>query len=94
MATVDRHGLPLTVTTHAAHDHEVTVIQLTFGFYMIEARPGNLVGDRAYDSDQLDEQIPSECTEMIAAHRGNRKRKTLDGPECVATSDTGSSNAS
>jgi hypothetical protein len=32
MAIVDRHGLPLAVTTHAANHHEVTVAQLTFGF--------------------------------------------------------------
>ena len=37
MAIVDRHGLPLAVTTHAANHHEVTLVQLTFDFYMIEA---------------------------------------------------------
>jgi transposase len=51
MAIVDRHGLPLAVTTHAANHHEVTLVQLTFDFYMIEARPDHLIGDRAYDSD-------------------------------------------
>jgi hypothetical protein len=50
MAIVDRHGLPLAVTTHAANHHEVTLVQLTFDFYMIEAKPQNLIGDRAYDS--------------------------------------------
>jgi len=54
MAIVDRHGLPLAVTTHAANHHEVTLVQLTFDFYMIEAKPENLVGDKAYDSDPLD----------------------------------------
>ena len=54
MAIIDRHGLPLAVTTHAANHHEVTFVQLTFDFYMIEAKPENLIGDRAYDSDQLD----------------------------------------
>jgi hypothetical protein len=34
----DRHGLPLAVTTHAANDHEVTLVQLMFDFYMIEAK--------------------------------------------------------
>jgi transposase len=37
MAIVDRHGLPLAVTTHAANHHEVTLVQLTFDFYMIES---------------------------------------------------------
>jgi transposase len=38
MAIVDRQGLPLAVTTHAANHHEVTLVQLTFDFYMIEAK--------------------------------------------------------
>jgi hypothetical protein len=45
-----------TVTTHAANHHEVTLVQLTFDFYMIEAKPDNLIGDKAYDSDPLDQQ--------------------------------------
>jgi len=57
MAIVDRHGLPLAVSTHATNHHEVTLVQLTFDFYMIEAKPEKLIGDRAYDSDQLDEQL-------------------------------------
>ena len=38
MAIVDRHGLPLAVTTHVANHHEVTLVQLTFDFYTIEAK--------------------------------------------------------
>ena len=33
------------------------LVQLCFDFYMIEAKPENLIGDRAYDSDPLDEQL-------------------------------------
>src|ERR1700722_4985606 len=39
MAIVDRHGLPLSVSTHAANHHEVRLVQLCFDFYMIEAKP-------------------------------------------------------
>jgi transposase len=39
MAIVDRHGLPLSVSTHAANHHEVRLVQLRFDFYMIEAKP-------------------------------------------------------
>ena len=75
MGIVDRHGLPLSVSTHAANHHEVTLVQLSFDFYMLEAKPENLVGDRAYDSDPLDEQLRREGIEMIAPHRKNRKRR-------------------
>jgi hypothetical protein len=30
MAIVDRHGLPLAVSTHAANHHEVMLVQLSF----------------------------------------------------------------
>ena len=79
MAIVDRHGLPLSVSTYAANHHEVTLVQLSFDFYMIEAKPENLIGDKAYDSDQLDEQLRREGVEMIAPHKSTRKRKTQDG---------------
>ena len=77
---MDRHGLPLAVTTHAANHHEVTLVQLTFDFYMIEAKPENLVGDKACGSDPLDEHLRSQGVQMIAPHKSNRtKRKTHDG---------------
>ncbi len=49
-------------------------MQLSFDFYMIEAKPENLVGDRAYDSDPLREELREEGIEMIAPHRKNRKK--------------------
>jgi transposase len=74
MAIVDRHGLPLSVSTHAANHHEVRLVQLCFDFYMIEAKPKNLIGDRAYDSDALDEELRRDGIEMIAPHRANRTK--------------------
>lgn len=95
MAIVDRRGLPLAVSTHAANHHEVTLVQLSFEFYMIEAKPENLIGDRAYDSDKLDEELRQEGIEMISPHRQNRvKPKTQDGVACADTNDAGWWNAS
>ena len=80
MAIVNRHGLPLSVSTHAANHHAVTLVQLSFKFYMIEAKPENLIGDRAYDSDPLDAELRKDGINMIAPHKSNRKkRKTQDG---------------
>lgn len=50
-------GTARAVTTHAAHHHEVTLVQLTFDFYMNEAKPQNLIGDEAYDRDRRDAQV-------------------------------------
>ena len=79
MAIVDRHGMPLSVSTHAANHHEVTLVQLSFDFYMIEAKPQHLIGDKAYDSDALDKELKQDGVELIAPHRSNRKMKTQDG---------------
>ena len=55
-------------------------MQLSFDFYMIEAKPENLISDRAYDSDPLDAQLREKGIEMIAPHKSNGvKRKTQDG---------------
>lgn len=53
-AIVDRQGLPLSVGTHAPNEHEVTLVQLSFEFYMIGAKPEKLIGDSAYDRDRLE----------------------------------------
>src|SRR5437879_11246962 len=74
MAIVDRHGLPLSVSTYAANHHEVTLVQLSFEFYMIEAKPENLIGDRAYDSDKLDADLRREGIEMFFAWIQWRRR--------------------
>lgn len=76
LAIVDRQGLSLSVSTYAANHHEVTLVQLSFDFYMIEAKPETLIGDRAYDSDALDEALHQQGVEMIALHRANRKKRT------------------
>ena len=80
MAIVDRHGLPLSVSTHAANHHEVRLVQLCFDFYMIEAKPENLIGDRAYDSDPLDQKLRHQGIQLIAPHKYNRRKpRSQDG---------------
>jgi hypothetical protein len=53
---------------------KVRSVQLCFDFYMIEAKPENLIGDRAYGSDPLDAELRKDGIEMIAPHRGNRSK--------------------
>jgi len=80
LAIVDKHGLPLSVSTHAANHHEVRLVQLSLDFYMLEAMPENLIGDKAYDSDDLDEELARDNINMIAPHRSNRRKPvTQDG---------------
>ncbi len=39
--------------------------------------PPRVIGDQAYDSDRLDEELAQQGIEMIAPHRGNRKLKNI-----------------
>src|SRR6478672_9139833 len=59
---------------NAANHHEVRLVQLCFDFYMTEAKPENLIGDRAYDSDPLDDELRNDGIEMVAPHRSNRSK--------------------
>jgi hypothetical protein len=82
------------VSTHAANHHEVRLVQLCFAFYMIEAKSENLVGDRAYDSDPLDEELRNDGIEMIAPHRSNRRKPaTQDRRRLSRTCNAGWSSA-
>ena len=80
MALADRSGLPVAVLTASASPHEVTLVKETLGASFVSEKPERLIGDRAYDSDPLDEALDAEGIEMIAPHRRNRKQpKTQDG---------------
>ena len=50
-------GLPLSVTPMRQIIMRCALVQLCFDFYMIEAKPESLIGDRAYDSDPLDNDL-------------------------------------
>lgn len=42
----------------------------------VEERPQRLIGDRAYDSDPLDERLEVQGMQLIAPHRRNRRKPT------------------
>ena len=54
----------------------MTLVEQTLEARFLEVLPEKLIGDRAYDSDPLDEHLLEEYgVEMIAPHRSNRKKK-------------------
>ena len=79
MAVADRHGLPITVCTESATPHEVKLGMQTLAEIFVEEPVQRLIGDNAYDSDQLDRELAETGVEMIAPHRSNRKKLTQDG---------------
>ncbi len=81
IAIADRSGLPVAIGIASASPHEVTLVEETIDHGFLAATPERLIGDRAYDSDRLDERLWEERgIELIARHRRNRRRaKTQDG---------------
>lgn len=80
MAITDAGGVVLSVSLQSASPHEVTLVEKTLKDRFVEDLPEKLIGDRAYDSDPLDERLEDRGVELIAPHRTGRvKPKTQDG---------------
>jgi len=77
MAVADRGGLPVAINVASASPNEVALVEPTLEKAWVDDPPERLIGDKAYDSDKLDEKLREKSgTELIAPHRENRKRKT------------------
>ncbi|MGV3560782.1 IS5 family transposase [Larkinella arboricola] len=80
MAITDASGVLLSVSVHRASPHEVTLVEQTIEGRLIDPLPQRLIGDKAYDSDPLDDRLKMQGIELIAPHKANRvKPKTQDG---------------
>lgn len=77
---MDAQGRPLAAFVASASVHESQLVEPTLGTRWVEKSPVRLVGDKAYDSDDLDAKLARQNIEMIAPHKKNRvKPKTQDG---------------
>lgn len=81
MGLTDARGLPIAIDTSSASPHEVTLVDDTLDACFLEELPANVIGDKAYDSDPLDERLAEERgVMMIAPHKTNRRKSpTQDG---------------
>ena len=83
MAISDRSGLPVSIVLAAANPHEVRLVEETIAQRFTKKVPRVLIGDRAYDSDQLDGFLQKRFrVRLVAPHKLNRVKKTTqDGRE-------------
>src|SRR5580692_1781266 len=80
MGIADGHGLPLALRTESASPAEVKLVPATLEARVVAEVPERLIGDKAYDSDRMDEQLLREYgTELIAPNKVNRRVPTQDG---------------
>lgn len=81
MAIADGASLPLALGIESASPHEIRLIEETFENRFTRDTPEKTIGDKAYDSDPVDERVAERFgTELIAPHKRNRKAlPTQDG---------------
>lgn len=80
MGIANGDSLPVAICTDSAQGHEIKLVEKTIAHRFTKKKPKRLIGDRAYDSDPLDEQLQKQHVELIAPHKRNRrKKKTQDG---------------
>ena len=79
MAVADRAGFPVAIDVAGAGPHEVTLVETTLEGRFTAAQPERLIGDKAYDSDELAEDLEARGIELIAPHRARRRVPRQDG---------------
>jgi transposase len=80
MGLADSHGLPLALRAESASPAEVKLVEQTLQERILPDVPERLIGDKAYDSDRLDQQLLQNYgIEMIAPNKINRRVPTQDG---------------
>ena len=79
MAIADRHGLPLAVGVTSASPHESKLVEDTLGQRHVSGVPERMIGDRAYDSDPLDEELRRDDIEIISPHPLNGSKALTQG---------------
>lgn len=80
MAIADGGGLPLAARIESASPAEVTLVDATLDASFLPFVQDRMIGDRAYDSDPLDQRLKEQRgIELISPNRCNRKKRTQDG---------------
>ena len=80
MAIADGSGLPIAAGIASGQRNEIKLVEDTLDACFLDELPGKLIGDTAYDSNELDQRLLSERdVELIAPNYPTRKHKTQDG---------------
>ena len=79
MAIADRSGLPISATIASGERHEVRLVADAIEQRFTKAKPEKIIGDRAYDSAKLEEELAAQDIELIAPMRINQRARFQDG---------------
>lgn len=81
MAIADQTGKPLSVYIESATPHEVKLVEKTLANRLVDELPEVLIGDKAYDSDELDQKLLDKYGIKLIAPNRKKRNKTQDGRE-------------
>ena len=77
MAIADASGFPVSAHIESASPHEVKLVEATIDSGFTQYAPDRIIGDKAYDSDGLDERLLDERgIDVIAPHRKKRRKQS------------------
>ena len=79
MAVADGTGLPIAVGIASGERGEVRLVEETLDACFLKKLPRRLIGDMAYDSNQLDERLRRERKVELIAPNNPTHRKSQDG---------------
>ncbi len=57
MAITDASGIPVACDIQSASPHEIKLVEATIKSRFVRKAPQRMIGDKAYDSDPLDERL-------------------------------------
>ena len=79
VAVAAANSLPLAVFVQSASPNECQLVEEVLAGSFLDELPARLIGDKAYDSDRLDDKLEEQYgIELIASNR-SRRCKTQDG---------------
>jgi len=80
MAITDAEGSPIAVNIFSASTHETQLVASTLSSLFADFDLEILVGDKAYDSDDLADELFCELgITLVAPNRSNKKSRIQDG---------------
>lgn len=79
MAIADRSGLPVSAAIASGERHEAPLVRAVLFDRFTTKKPKRLIGDRAYDSKKLEEELANKEIELIAPTRWTTRSRQQDG---------------
>lgn len=79
MAIADRSGLPISATIASGERHEVRLVETAIEQRFTNEKPQRLIGDKAYDSEKLENDLAAQKIQLIAPVRGTTTKRWPDG---------------